>query len=179
MSYQPYPSASKPVEQQQRPPAPQSLLTAVKLMYAGAAISVVSLIISLTSTGSLKSTIRTKYPHYTTSQVNHLYTQIIEAAIISAAFGIALWLLMAWANGRGKNWARFTSSGLFVLNTIGVISFFRQPNTGLDLVFEMLTWLVGLGAIFLLWRSDSNAYFKTQATPSDRVPTIRRPGPLR
>lgn len=163
MPHQPYPSAGKAAEQQQRPPAPQSVRTAVKLMYAGAAISVVSLIISLTSTGGLKNTIRTKYPHYTVNQVNHLYSQIIEAAMISAAFGIALWLLMAWANGRGNNWARFTSSGLFVLNTIGVISFFRQPNTGLDLVFEMLTWLVGLGAIFLLWRSESSAYFKPPA----------------
>ena len=46
MSYQPYPSSGKPVEPE-RPPAPPSVLNAVKLMYVGAAISVVSLVISL------------------------------------------------------------------------------------------------------------------------------------
>jgi hypothetical protein len=162
MSYQPYPSAGKPVEPV-RGPAPQSIVNAVRLMYAGAAVSLVSLVLSLTSTGSLKPNIRSKYPHYTTSQVNHLYSQIIEAAIISAAFGIALWLLMAWANGRGRGWARVTSSALFVLNTIGLISVSRQPNIGLALIFELLTWVVGLGAVILLWRPESSAYFKPQA----------------
>ena len=45
MSYQPYPSSGKPVEPE-RPPAPPSIQNAVKLMYAGAAISAVSLVIS-------------------------------------------------------------------------------------------------------------------------------------
>ncbi len=161
MSYKPYPSTGKPV-QQERPPAPQSVLNAVKLMYAGAAISTVSLIVSLTGTSSLKSTIRSHYPHYTTSQVNHLYTQIIEAAIISAVFGILLWLVMAWANGKGMAWARIVSCVLFAFNTIGLIAFFRQPETAFTLIFEVLTWLVGLGAIILLWRPQSSAYFKPQ-----------------
>jgi hypothetical protein len=162
MSYQPYPSSGKPI-QPERGPAPPSIVNAVRLMYAGAVISIVSLILSLTSTSSLKPNIRSKYPHYTTSQVNHLYSQIIEAAIISAALGIALWLLMAWANGRGRGWARIVSSALFALNTIGLISVSRQPNIGIALVFELLTWVVGLGAVILLWRPESSAYFKPQA----------------
>jgi hypothetical protein len=41
--YQPYPSSGQP----KRPPAPAPVLTAVKLMYAGAPVSAVSLITSL------------------------------------------------------------------------------------------------------------------------------------
>ena len=46
--YQPCPSSRQPVEPL-RPPAPVSVLTAVKLMYAGAAVCTVSLIISIIS----------------------------------------------------------------------------------------------------------------------------------
>ena len=44
--YQPYPSSGQPIEPL-RPPAPTSVLTAVKLMYAGAAVSAVELITGL------------------------------------------------------------------------------------------------------------------------------------
>ncbi len=159
MSYTPYPSSGGTV-QTERPPAPQPVRNAVKLMYAGAAISAISLILSLTTTGSLKSAIRSHYPHYTVTQVNHLYNQIIAAAIVSAVIGIALWLVMAWANGKGMSWARIVSCVLFAFNTIGLIAFFRQPETALSLVFEVLVWLVGLGAIWFLWRPESSAYFK-------------------
>jgi hypothetical protein len=60
MSYQPYPSSGKPVEPE-RPPAPPSVVNAVKLMYAGAAISVVSLVISLASIGGTKDSCEGEY----------------------------------------------------------------------------------------------------------------------
>jgi hypothetical protein len=161
MSFKPYPSSGSLVTQQ-RGPAPQSVLNAVKLMYTGAAISTVSLVYSLTTTSNLKSTIRNHYPHYTISQVNHLYSQIIEAAIVSAIFGILLWLVMAWANGKGMGWARIVTCVLFAFNTIGLIAFFRQPETVPSMVFEVLGWLVGLGAIILIWRPDSGPYYNPQ-----------------
>lgn len=37
--YQPYPTSGQMPEREERPPAPKSVQTAVKLMYAGAAIS--------------------------------------------------------------------------------------------------------------------------------------------
>ncbi len=61
MSYQPYPSGGQPVEPI-RPPAPAPVLTAVKLMYAGAAVSTVSLIISLVDVGGSKAAIRKARP---------------------------------------------------------------------------------------------------------------------
>lgn len=163
MSYKPYPSSGKSQLPADRPPAPQPVLNAVKLMYAGAVISTISLILSLTTTGSLKSAIRKQYPHYDTSQVNHLYNQIITAAIISAVIGILLWLFMAWANGKGMSWARIVSCVLFAFNTIGLIAFFRQPETVISLVFEVLVWVAGAGAIWFLWRPESNSYFKPQS----------------
>jgi hypothetical protein len=157
--YQPYPSSGKPVEPE-RPPAPPSVLNAVKLMYVGAAISTVSLIISLVDISGTKEAIRKARPSLTATQVNQLNTFIITLAIVSGVVGVALWLWMARANGQGRNWARITSTVLFVLATLDLYGVLSQPKTVLGLIFPVLTWLVGLGAIIFLWRKESTEFFK-------------------
>jgi hypothetical protein len=159
--YQRFPSGGKSndLDLVQKPPMPQSVLNAVRLMYAGAVVSLISVIISLTSTGALKTAIRNHYPHYTTSQVNHLYNQILVTALVSAAIGILLWITMAWANGKGMGWARIVSSVLFAFNTLGLVTSLTQPEAALNMIFEVLTWLIGLGAIVFLWRKESTGYF--------------------
>jgi hypothetical protein len=159
--YQPYPSSGKSV-QPERPPAPVSVLNAVKLMYAGAAISTVSLVISLADVSGTKAAIRRARPSLTAAQVNQLDTFIIALAVVSGVVGIALWLWMARANGQGKNWARVVSTVLFGLATLDLFGVFSQPKTALGLVFPVLTWLVGAAAVWLLWRPDSSAFFKPQ-----------------
>src|SRR6516165_8049212 len=146
--YQPYPSTDRPVEPD-KPPAPQSVLNAVKLMYAGAAVSAVSLIISLASIGGTKDAIRKARPSLTAAQVNQLNTFIITLAVVSGVIGVALWLWMARANSQGRNWARILSSVLFGLATVDLWGVLSQPKTLLGLVFPLLTWLVGLGAVIL------------------------------
>ena len=156
-----YPSSGQPVELE-RPPAPPSVMNAVKLMYVGAAVSTVSLIISLADIGGTKTAIRKARPSLTATQVSQLNTFIISLAIVSGLIGVALWLWMAWANKQGKNWARILSTVLFGLATLDLVGVFSEPKTLLGLLFPVLTWLVGLGAVFLLWRPASTAFFKPQ-----------------
>jgi hypothetical protein len=159
--YQPYPSGGQTVEPE-RPAAPGTVLNAVKLMYAGAAVSTVSLIVSLVNISGTKSAIRKARPTLTVTQVNQLNTFIIALALISGVVGIALWLWMARANSQGRNWARIVSTVLFCLATLDLVGVFSQPKTVLSLVFPVLTWFIGLGAVFLLWRRPSTAFFRPQ-----------------
>ena len=154
-----YPSSGKPVELE-RLPAPPPVVNAVKLMYVGAAVSTVSLIISLADIGGVKTAIKKAKPSWTAAQVNQYDRFLITVAIVSGVIGIALWLWMARANNQGKNWARILSTVLFCLATLDLIGVFSQPKTVLGLVFPVLTWLVGLGAVWLLWRKESSAFFK-------------------
>ncbi len=156
---QPYPSTGKPVEPE-RPAPPPSVLNAVKLMYAGAAVSTVSLVISLVNISGTKAAIRKARPSLTVAQVNQLNTFIIALAVVSGVLGVALWLWMSRANGQGRNWARIVSTVLFGLATLDLFGVLSQPKTVLGLVFPVLTWLIGAGAVFFLWRSESNAFFK-------------------
>jgi hypothetical protein len=157
--YQPYPSSGKPVEPE-RSPAPPSVLNAVKLMYVGAAVSTVSLVISLVDISGTKAAIRKARPSLTTAQVNQLNTFIITLAIVSGVIGVALWLWMARANSQGRSWARILSTVLFALATLDLYGVLSQPKTLLGLVFPLLTWLVGLGAVIFLWRKESTEFFK-------------------
>ena len=157
--YQPYPSSGKPVESVP-PPAPVPVLNAVKLMYIGAAVSTVSLVISLVDIGGTKDAIKKARPSLTATQVNQLNTFIITLAIVSGVIGVVLWLWMARANSQGRNWARILSTVLFGLATLDLFGVISQPKTSLGLVFPVLTWLVGLGAVFLLWRKESTDFFK-------------------
>jgi|SRR5579859_92117 hypothetical protein len=156
-----YPSSGKPVELE-RLPAPPSVLNAVKLMYVGAAVSTVSLVITLADIGGLKTAIKKAKPTWTATQVNQYDRFIVSLAIVSGLIGVGLWLWMSWANKNGKSWARIVSTVLFCLATLDLVGVFGQPDTAIGLVFPVLTWLVGLGAVFLLWRPDASAFFKPQ-----------------
>jgi hypothetical protein len=166
--YQPYPSSGMTVEPEQRE-APPSVQKAVKLMYAGAAVSTVSLIVSvilpLASIAATKATLKKDHPNLTVSQVNQAFNAGIAVAILFGAVGAVLWLWMARANGRGKNWARITSSVFFLLETLSLLSILNAPSV-LGIVFTVALWVIGLGAIIYLWRGESSAFFKP---PSNRL----------
>jgi hypothetical protein len=124
-------------------------------MYAGAAVTTFSLIVSILALpfiGRGAATLRllgTDQP-------------LAVAIIVGIAGGltlIAVWLWMAWATGQGRNWGRILSTVLFGLATVHLFG-----NTDVvQVVFAVLTWLLGLAAVWLLWRPTSNAFFKHQA----------------
>jgi hypothetical protein len=166
--YQPYPPGGQPAEPR-RPPTPGPLRTAVKLMYAGAAVSIVPLIIALASIGDTDAYhLRWNGHSLTAAQISHWRPLIITTAVVGGLVVPALWLWMARANGRGRNWARILSTVLFGLATVDLPTVFGSPIhfevgvTEPGLVF-VLTWLVGLAAVWLLWRPASSAFFKSQS----------------
>ena len=157
---QPYPSRGKPPIEAPRPPAPPSVVNAVKLMYTGAAVSTVSLIISLLDIGGTKAAIRAARPNLTATQVNQLNTFIISLAIVSGLLGIALWLWMAWANRQGKNWARIVSTVLFGLATLDTLVGLAAPQAAAVRAWWPVIWLCGLIAVIFLWQRASTDFFK-------------------
>jgi uncharacterized membrane protein YuzA (DUF378 family) len=152
-----------------RPSVPRSARTvraAVRLMYAGAAVSTVNLIMLLAFIGDIKAYHAVLGNRLIAAQVSHLNTLFITVAIVSCLVPIALWLWMARANGCGRNWARILSTVLFGLATL-LTGVFGPPGIRLSLVpvvfgptVPVVTWLVGLAAVWLLWRPASSAFFK-------------------
>jgi hypothetical protein len=161
MSYQPYPGGTQMPEPATRPPVPQSITRAVQLMYAGAAASLIGIIIALTTLSSIKSQIISKNPSLTTTQVNNAQHVAIGVLIASGLIGAALWLWMAQSSKAGKNWARIVSTVLFAIETINVVAGASAISSGgASRIYSILIWLIGLGAIIFLWQRSSTEYFK-------------------
>jgi len=137
-----------------RPTMPRSAATvraAVRLMYAGAAVTTLSLIIAIISVAFIgRSPGTLRLAGHTQPRAVAVIVGILVGLVL-----IALWLWMAWAISQGRNWARILSTVLFGLATLHLFG-----NKG-D-AFAVLTWLVGLAAVWLLWRPTSSAFFKSQ-----------------
>jgi CDP-diglyceride synthetase len=157
--YQPYPSSG----------APAPVLTAVRLMYAGAAASALCLIISLAvAVGDIGAAARGRWLGYslTTARLGQLKPLIVMVVMAGGLVVIALWLWMARANGQGRNWARILSTVLAGLAGLQLSGGFSQPAVHavsgvavLGLLGAVLAWLPGLAAVWLLWRPASSAFF--------------------
>lgn len=158
--YQPYPCGGRSATTPPRPPTPPSVRTAVKLMYAGAVVSAVSLIVGLVDIGGLKGALRASHPGLSAGQVNATVDLFVVSVLASGIIGIGLWLWMAWANGRGRNWARVTGTVFFAIETIELLSTAAAVNTVIGEVLTVLTWLIGLAAVVMLWRRQSRPYFR-------------------
>ncbi len=168
--HQPYPSSGQSAEPM-RPPAPAPVLTAVKVMYAGAAVSAVELIIGLALIiVDIKAAARGRFlaPQSLAAQK----PLVIMLWIVFSLVMIGLWLWMARANGHGRNWARILSTVLFGLATLQLRGDFTQPvghaGFGVTVLYYggtalfVAAWLVGAAAVWLLWRPASSAFFKPQ-----------------
>ena len=166
--YQPYPTSGEQPPEPQRPPIPTSVQNAVKFMYAGAALSLIELVVGLATIGSLKTAIeqagRRAGKHYTASQIHSLEVTSVIFAVIIGVIAIGLWLWMARANQAGRSWARITGTVFFGLNTLFLVLSLARPHASLGLIFNLLVWLAGLGAVIMLWRKESGEYFLSQRT---------------
>ena len=157
-----------------RPSVPRSARTvrvAVKLMYAGAAVSTVNLVLLLAVIGDLKTSHAVLGYHLTAAQVSRVNTLFTTGFItlwaLWALVPIALWLWMARACGRGRNWARIVCTVLFGVATLDLTGPFGPPGLRVSLVptvfgptILVLYWLAGLAVVWLLWRPASRAFFR-------------------
>src|SRR5260370_556553 len=92
--YQPYPSAGQAPEPV-RPGPPPSVVMAVRLMYAGAAVSALSLIVGLVTGSSLRSALHKSDPSLPSAHLHNLQTVVIVGSPVIGPTSIALCVWMA------------------------------------------------------------------------------------
>jgi hypothetical protein len=142
-----------------RPEPPRSVMVAVRIMYAGAALTAIGLVISVIAVATGEKALRASHKHATLAQLHATQRLLITLAIVSGLIEIGAWLFMARANRNGLKWARIVASVLFALGTWNLISHIIGAATITNLAYTALMWLVGAGAVFFLWQKDSGAYF--------------------
>ncbi len=165
--YEPYPSsgASEADLAPGRAEQPRSVRTAVRLMWLAAGLEVVAFIIALLTRGALKTAILRRHPHYTATQLHNAENAQTVVLIVGALIAVALWLWMAWANGRGHNWARIVSAVFFGISTLGLLVSFAAGRGVGDIIVGVVLWLIGLAVIVLLFRKESAPFFARPVSP--------------
>ena len=167
-----------------RPRVPRPARTvrvAVRLMYAGAAVSAVGLIVGLALI-IVDSQVAVRGPFLGRS----LAAQKPFVITASTAFGlvvVCVWLWMARANGQGRNWARILSTVLFALAALQLPGAFTQPvghgGFGVSVLYYggvelfAVAWLAGAAAVWQVWRTASTAFFTPPGSPQ---PHTAEPG---
>ena len=167
-SHRPYGlSSAKP-----EPPGP--VRAAVKLMYVGAAMTVVTVVVDPFTRGSVRAAVVKgtnlaarlhDLPRLTPSEVNSSVTDNLVMAVIVSLVSVLLWIFIARASMTGQSSIRVTASALFALGTlillIGPIDLgLRGPSRPTD-VLLLIVWLTGLGAVVLLWGRSSSEFFNS------------------
>ena len=159
--YEPYPGGAQVPEPAERPPAPPSIVRAVQVMYAGAAASLIGIIVDMTTLSSTKAEIIRRNPHLTATQVSNAEHVAIGLFIVSGLLGAALWFWIAQMSKAGRNWARIVGTVLFAIDTVSVFAGAAAgPGGGATRIYSILVWIIGLAAVILLWQRASSDYFK-------------------
>jgi hypothetical protein len=146
------------------PTPPPSILTAVKLMYAGAALSAISFLTSLLTQESVRDQIAEANPDYTEEQLDTTVAFGVAFAVVIGLIAILLWVWMAETNRRGKSWARVVATVLGALNIVfTVVGLLLGQSSGLVVVFSLVSAALAAVILYLLYRPESNTYYEEVA----------------
>lgn len=156
--------------QQARPPVeqPPSIRTAVRLMWAGAVVSLLSLIVTIATIGSSKDQIRDQMAasgqDVTPGMVDAAFAVAIGVGVVGALIAIGLWLWMAWKNGKGRSWARIVATVLGAFNVASTLFTFSAGSSPAPaLVLAVVNLILAVAILVLLWRKDSSAFYRARS----------------
>ncbi|MFE5283468.1 hypothetical protein ACFRAQ_00665 [Nocardia sp. NPDC056611] len=156
-------------------PAPEDVGTACQLWYAALGVGLVQLIASLIAQFGQRNElaqqmfdqVKEQQPAVTLAQVE------VWAAVVFVLVAV-FWLVLSgagvavvWQLGRGKNWARavLTGFGIFlVLGAAGTLFGVGAKESGVAALIAggagIVQAVLAGGAVFLCYRSESDAYFR-------------------
>lgn len=148
---------------------PPTVRAAVRLMYAGALLELGILVTVIVSESSIRSAILARYPGLTAAQWHLIVLTHLLPDEILAPVGVAGWVWMAWAHGRGHYWARVVLAATFGLSTLGLLSALSENAATFapaDMVAGTVAWMVHAAAMLLVFSKPAARFF--QPNPNAR-----------
>jgi len=142
--------------------SPRAVLNAVRLMCLGAVLELAVLVTVLVTLDSVRSA---AIRDFTATQWHTAVVTQIVPAVAGTPIIAGLWLWLAWANGRGYDWARPAFMALFSLVTIAVLFGLGEGSAlyaPADLIAKGVVWLVGLAAMVLIFSKAASPYYQQE-----------------
>jgi hypothetical protein len=153
---------------QPNPQPPRSLQAAIWLMYASAALGVLSLVLLLGMGDQLKEAVAEDNPSLTESQIDSAVAIGMTVGALFGGVGIGLQIWLALMNGQGKSWARTVTT---VLGVVGLV--FAPLNlvlpgrvvNGVTITLALVGMAITGTVLILLYQRDSSEYYRTMSAP--------------
>jgi hypothetical protein len=134
---------------------------ALRAMYLGVALTVAATVAPYTTGDLLAAHIRAGYPSYSQSRIHSAVTLWLVILSVVGALGLASWLWTIRAVRRGKPWAPWAATAMFVLGTsVALTALLVKDTSGDTGLAPLLGWigiapcLAGLAAVTTLWRGS-------------------------
>jgi hypothetical protein len=145
--------------------SPRTVLNAVRLMYLGAAVELGVLITVILTAGTVRAAVVHQDPAVAARALEAVNIDLAaDLAVLPAA--VVLWLWMAWANGRGHDWARLVAVSAFALYTMGMTADLARGAAAYApaaVIVSGVAWAIGLAAIALVFCKQSWPYYARRA----------------
>lgn len=141
-------------------PRPRTVRAAVTLMLAGAIAELAALIITIATMGSVRAAVAARDAALLPTMQVHL---VAELVVMPLAAG--MWLCLAWANGRGQDWARLVSMASFALVTLGLLNALAQQaatTAPATTIAGAVVWFLGLASLALIFTPAASRYYRPQ-----------------
>ena len=142
-------------------PRPRAVRAAVTLMLAGAAAELAALLTVIATLGSVRAAVAAR----DTAAAHALLVHQV-AVMVGAPVAVGLWLWLAWANGRGEDWARLVSVACFLLMSLSVIGVLAQDAVAFapaSMIAAAVVWILGLSSVALIFTPAAGRYYRLRA----------------
>jgi hypothetical protein len=141
-------------------PRPRTVRAAVKLMLAGAATELAAIITVVVTSGAVRAAMAARDP-----AGMHAVTVHLVGAVVGGPVAIGLWLWLAWANGKGEDWARMLSAasfGLLTLFVLGALAGNAVTYAPANMIVAAIGWAIGLVSVVLIFTPAAGRYYRPQ-----------------
>ena len=146
-------------------PVPPSVLNAVRLMFLGAAIAVVAVIVAISTKSTIKSKIAAKNPDFDSQKLNTAVNVTIGSLVVFGIIVVVLFVWLALKVRQGRNWARIVTWVLSGIGILGALGSLGQNVSGASRAVSLLGGVLDVAVVVLLMQRASNAFFKPRAYP--------------
>jgi serine/threonine protein kinase len=144
-----------------RAEVPSGAMTAVWLMYAGAAVTALYAILGFPAYSHL-SQIGTDSPVTVAQQNAYDASGIVLLFVILAGFlGVAGWLVCAFGVRRGRQWGAIVGSVLFGVDALVVLFVMvGAPGAPVPKAMSVVVWAIGLVATIFMWGREPRGFYR-------------------
>jgi len=141
---------------------PPSIRRAVSLMYVGAGVSALQILVSFFTIDSIRDQVRADNPDFTESQVNTGANVSLAFIVVVGLVSVGLWIWMAHENGEGKSWARIVATVFGGLGILGSLFTLLGGGMGASL-FAVVDLVLAIAILVLLYGREATAYYRARS----------------